>query len=138
MDIHFDTEVIKGYSSNSQKARVLTENWVATNMYCPVCGNSSITGFPNNAKVADFFCPVCLEQYELKSKNGRFGKKVADGAYYSFVRRITEKTNPDFLFMSYSISDMRVHDLCFIPKFFFVPEMTEKRKPLGEKARRKG
>ena len=138
MEICFDTSVIEGYSSNSQKARVLTENWVATNMYCPVCGHPSIGSFPNNAKVADFFCPDCKEQYELKSKNGRFGKKVADGAYHSFVQRITEKSNPDFLFMSYRISDMRVHDLCFIPKFFFVPEMAEKRKPLGEKARRKG
>lgn len=138
MDIRLDSRITNGYSSNSQKARVLTENWVASNLYCPVCGHTRIDQFPNNKKVADFFCPNCHEQYELKSKNGRMGKKVADGAYESLVKRITEKTNPDFLFMTYNTADMNVHDLCFVPKFFFVPEIAEKRKPLGDHARRKG
>ena len=31
MNLNFDVEKIKNYKSNSQKARVLTENWVSEN-----------------------------------------------------------------------------------------------------------
>ena len=138
MDLHFDSSLIEGYRSNSQKARVLTEGWVGSNLYCPVCGNPHISHFPNNMKVADFYCPSCEEQYELKSKNGGLGHKVADGAYDTFVQRITDNTSPDFLFMSYDMADMMVRQLYFVPKFFFLPSIAEKRKPLGENARRSG
>ena len=138
MNVFLNESLALGYSSNSQKARVLTEGWVSENMYCPICGCNRIEHFPNNQKVADFYCPQCNEQYELKSKNGSIGKKIADGAYDTFIQRIQDSTNPDFLFMSYCISDMSVHHLSFVPKFFFVPEIAEKRKPLGDRARRHG
>ena len=138
MNLQLDSGLIEGYSSNSQKARVLTESWVGTNLYCPVCGNQRINHFPNNMEVADFYCPVCNEQYELKSKKGKLGHKVTDGAYETFVQRITDSTGPDFLFMSYNLQDMMVHNLSFVPKFFFVPDIVEKRKPLSANARRAG
>ena len=138
MDLRLDSGLAEGYSSQSQRARVLTESWVGANLYCPVCGNRNIIHFPNNKEVADFYCPACREQYELKSKNGRLGHKVADGAYETFVQRITDSTSPDFLFMSYSFQDMMVHQLSFVPKFFFVPGIAEKRKPLRANARRAG
>ena len=138
MNLRLEAGLAEGYSSNSQKARVLTESWVAANLYCPVCGNPKINHFPNNKEVADFYCPACGEQYELKSKNGKLGHKVADGAYATFVQRITDSTNPDFLFMSYNLQDMMVHHLSFVPKFFFVPSIAEKRKPLSPNARRAG
>ena len=74
----------------------------------------------------------------LKVKNGELGHKVADGAYSTFVQRISESTSPDFLFMSYSLSDMMVHHLSFVPKFFFTPDIAEKRKPLSDGAKRAG
>ena len=138
MNLRLDSGLITGYSNNSQKARVLTETWVEANLYCPVCGNPTISHFPNNKKVADFYCPACNEQYEVKSKNGEFNHKVADGAYNTFIQRITESTSPDFLFMSYSKKDMMVHHVSFVPKFFFVPDIAEKRKPLSENAKRHG
>ena len=138
MNLRLDSGLIEGYSRNSQKARVLTESWAGANLYCPVCGNHSISHFPNNKEVADFYCPVCSEQYELKSKNGKLGHKVADGAYDTFVQRITDNTSPDFFFMSYDLQDMMVHHLSFVPKFFFVPSIAEKRKPLSANARRAG
>ncbi len=138
MNLHLDSYQIEKYRSASQRARVLTENWVGSNLYCPVCGNDALSHFPNNMKVADFYCPICMEQYELKSKNGKLGHKIADGAYDTFVQRITDKTSPDFVFMSYDTGDMMVHQLYFVPKFFFVPSIAEKRKPLGEKAKRCG
>lgn len=126
------------YRSGTQQARVLTESWVSQNLYCPRCGNLNINKFPNNKPVADFYCPVCSNQFELKSKNGALGKKVNDGAYEKMIDRITSNENPDFLFMSYSKSELVVKDLILVPKHFFVPELIEKRKPLSNTARRAG
>lgn len=138
MDIRLNGSLTAGFRSPSQKARILTESWAEENLYCPVCGNSSVRHFPNNREVADFFCPACGEQYELKSKNGPLTAKVPDGAYDTFVRRIQESTNPDFLFMSYRRETLLVHNLVFVPKFFFVPDIAEKRKPLPQQAKRHG
>ena len=38
MDLRFNTSLAEGYKSGSQIARVLTEDWLARNMYCPICG----------------------------------------------------------------------------------------------------
>lgn len=138
MDLHFDTHLAAHYNSKSQKARVVTEKWVADNLYCPICGNEKMKHFPNNMRVADFYCTLCGEQFELKSKNGNLGRKVADGAYETFIKRITDKSNPDFLFMSYQFNSMQVTNLLFVPKFLFTPAIVEKRKPLGAQARRHG
>ena len=72
------------------------------------------------------------------SKNGAFGNKIADGAYGTFIQRISSNDNPDFFLMSYSLEKMRVEDMFFVPKYFFVPEIVEKRKPLAETAKRAG
>ncbi len=138
MDLKFDTSVITKYHSNSQIARLLTENWVKRNMYCPRCGRLHIEQFENNCPVADFFCPQCHSEFELKSKSGTLGVKINDGAYTTMIERITSNNNPDFFFMSYSKSEHSVEDLIFIPKHFLVPDIIEKRKPLTENAQRAG
>ncbi len=66
MDLRFDTSLIKNYKSASQIARVLTEDWLARNMYCPVCGEMSIKKAEPNAPVKDYICDNCKSQYELK------------------------------------------------------------------------
>lgn len=126
------------YHSGSQIARVLTEDWIVKNMYCPRCGNLHITRFENNRPVADFFCPVCNSEYELKSKNGPLGKKITDGAYETMIERINSNQTPDFFFMSYSKTSLTVNNLFFVPKHFFIPDIIEKRKPLSSSARRAG
>ncbi len=138
MNLDFNMGISATYHSNTQKARILTESWVADNMYCPRCGNLYINHFPNNRPVADFYCPKCKNEYELKSKTGPLNKKINDGAYITMIERITSNKNPDFLFMNYSKENFCVKDLIFIPKHFFVPEIIEKRKPLSETARRAG
>lgn len=75
MELKFDTSIADGYKSKSQIARVLTENWVSTNIYCPVCGTSRLQDFANNSPVADFYCDKCRSEYELKSKKDSFRKK---------------------------------------------------------------
>ena len=110
MNLSFDNNAIKNYHSETQIARVLTENWVNQNMYCPRCGNLHIAQFENNRPVADFYCPSCNNEYELKSKNGVLGCKINDGAYSKMIDRITSNNNPDFFFMSYSKSELKVKE----------------------------
>lgn len=132
------TDLADGYSSNTQKARIITENWLSENMFCPRCGRSSISHFENNRPVADFYCPDCGNQFELKSRRNRIASKVSDGAYDMMVQRITGLNNPDFFFMSYSAADWTINDLLFVPKHFFTPSVIEKRNPLSPNARRAG
>lgn len=138
MNLKFNTEIATAYLSNTQRARIITEFWVADNLYCPRCGNMYVKRFPNNRPVADFYCPECKNEFELKSKTGSLGNKINDGAYATMIERITSYRNPDFLFMNYSKEEHCVKDLIFIPKHFFVPDVIEKRKPLAETARRAG
>lgn len=119
-------------------ARILTETWVADNMFCPRCGHLHINHFENNRPVADFFCPNCNSEYELKSKSGMLGRKITDGAYKTMIDRITSNNNPDFFFMTYSQKELIVKDFVFVPKHFFVPDIIEKRKPLSPTSRRAG
>ena len=138
MQLDLNIELVRHYHSASQVARILTESWVTDNMFCPQCGHLHIEHFGNNRPVADFFCPICRNEYELKSKNGALGNKVADGAYETMIERITGNENPDFFFMNYSKASFKVVDFIFIPKYFFVPAIVEKRNPLKDTARRAG
>ncbi len=105
MNLDFYPELAQTHHSGTQVARVLTEEWVARNMFCPRCGNPQITRFGNNKPVADFFCPNCGSQYELKSKKTSLGRKVDDGAYETMIERITSNNNPDFFFLHYSVNE---------------------------------
>lgn len=84
------------YSSGSQSARAWTESWVRSWAYCPNCGNTSLNSFPNNAPVADFFCGSCHEEFELKSKKGKFGPKLANGSFKTKCERLAASNNPNF------------------------------------------
>lgn len=138
MDLSLDIEVCKAYKSPSQRARKLTEDWVLRNLYCPRCGHGNISQFENNRPVADFFCPNCLAEYELKGRDGPIQKKIPDGAYKTMIQRITSLKNPDFFFMHYSMEKMQVVDLDIVPKHFFIPQFIERRKPLKQTVRRAG
>lgn len=138
MDVTFKQSVSQKYHSQSQIVRILTETWMGENIYCPHCGSLQLNHFPNNQAVADFYCPRCRCEYELKSKRGAIGNKIADGAYETFIQRITSNNNPDFFILSYDTEVSHVENLWLIPKHFFVPDIVEKRKPLSETAQRAG
>lgn len=138
MSLQMDSSLAEGYTNASQKVRVITESWVGNHMFCPRCGNARIVRFENNRPVADFYCPHCLNQYELKSKNGSSLGKIDDGAYSAMIKRITGMNNPDFFFMSYKKANWTVQNFFFVPKHFFTPGIIEARKPLNPTARRAG
>lgn len=128
MLLNLNSLVADGYNSNSQKMRVLTEQWVDENIFCPNCG-SKIINYENNRPVADFYCTSCNEDYELKSKNGKaLGKTIADGAYSTMINRITSDTNPNFFFLNYDKYSYDVINFVAVPSYLFVPNMIIARK----------
>ncbi len=137
MNFHFDESLAAGYKSTAQRIRVMSEGWVAQNIFCPCCGNSHVSKIRANAPVADFYCDGCGEIFELKSHQGEFGKKIIDGAYDTMIQRIKGLRNPDLFLLNYADS-LEVTDFTVIPKFFFAPQVIQKRKPLSEKAARAG
>ncbi len=137
MNLQFDINLANKYNSNSQIARVLTENWVLNNSYCPSCGELPLNEFENNRPVADFYCKKCNEEFELKSKSGKLSNKITDGAYSTMIERINAENNPNFFFLTYT-KQWTVNDFLIIPKQFFTPEIIIKRPPLAETARRAG
>lgn len=124
------------YSKLSQRIRVISEQWVNNEMYCPACGSVDLSKFPNNTKLADFFCEHCGEIYELKSKHGSIGKTILDGAYYTALERIMSNKNPNLFVLRYSKNI--VMDLIIIPKHFFTPDVLQIRNALLSTARRAG
>lgn len=136
MNLSFNTKLGNKYSNFSQKARVLTEDWVLNQIYCPSCGGL-VSNYINNKPVADFYCKKCIEDFELKSKKGKIGKTIPAGAYSKMIERINSIRKPNFFFMGY-LESLRVNDFLVIPKHFFISEMIEKRKPLKDTARRAG
>lgn len=137
MELRLPIEAAKGYSSGSQRARVMTERWVQRWGFCPNCGNL-LRHFEQNRPVADFYCNTCSEEYELKATGGTFGGRVVDGAYSTMIGRLNANNNPNFLLLKYEPASLAVRTFLVIPKFFFVPDIIERRKPLGGAARRAG
>ena len=138
MHLNLDVDLIKDYKNQSQVARVLTEHWVQQNSFCPNCGNDYLSSFDNNKPVADFFCKICNQEYELKSKAGILSNKIVDGAYSKMISRIKADNNPNFFFMTYNKTDWKVKDFLIIPKHYFVADLIEERKPLAITAKRAG
>ena len=139
MDLNFNMSKARDYTSNSQIARVLTENWVQSNGYCPNCGCDRLDAFKNNMPVADFYCDACSEQFELKSKGAEtVGCKIVDGAYKTMIERIQSDNNPHFFFLTYNKNTWSVNNFLIIPKHYFTSKIIEKRNPLKATARRAG
>ena len=137
MNLNLSSSASYKYNSNSQKIRILTETWVGKYIFCPKCG-CNIYEYSNNKPVADFYCSKCKEDYELKSKKDKIGKKIVDGAYSTMIERLQSDSNPSFFFLNYDKNSYDVINFMVIPKHFFIPEIIEKRKPLSQNARRAG
>ena len=138
MKLAFDLQLANNYKNQSQKARVLTEQWVDNSVFCPNCGQLKIDKYPNNQSVADFYCSNCKEDYELKSKQDGIGTRIVDGAYRTMIERLQSSNNPNFFLLNYDLQNFEVRNFLVIPKHFFIPEIIEKRKPLALTARRAG
>lgn len=137
MNLNFNQSLAKEYKSEPQKIRVLSEDWVAKQSYCPNCNAEPLAAFTNGKPVADFYCANCDEQYELKSKKAKLSNLINDGAYATMIERINSKDNPSFFFLTYSQA-LSVNNFLIIPKHFFKSDMIIKRKPLSVTAKSAG
>lgn len=136
MNLQMDISIAKNYKSPSQKARVISENWMLNFGYCPSC-QSSLTQTKANSKVLDFKCSECTNEFELKGKKGNHSNRVSDGTYSSMIARVVEDNSPHFFFLGYDQA-YRVKNLIAVPNYFFQPSVIEKRKPLSANAKRAG
>lgn len=134
----YDEEIIRRYKSNSQISGRLTERWCSSKLYCPACLNERLAKHPENQKVSDFVCEHCKNEFQLKSSNKKFGKKVNDGAYGTMIEFINSNLTPNFLFLQYSKDEWLIKNLFLVPKFFVSSSAIEKRNELSSTARRVG
>lgn len=92
----------------------------------------------NNARVLDFTCAACHNDFELKSTRGSFAGKVPDGAFGAMMARLSDTFTPDFFFLTYDVRSSCVTNFFAVPTCFLDATVIEKRKPLSSDARRAG
>jgi hypothetical protein len=115
----FQAALVAGYTSPSQKIKVLSEHWIGRESYCPSCGHVNMTLYGNNQPVADFFCSACRADFELKSQGRNFGATVADGGYRAMIERLNSNTNPSLLLLRYDPKSLSVVNLIVVPIILF-------------------
>lgn len=136
MILKFNMPFVGSYHSNSQKIRVMSEEWVGRFCFCAKCG-SSFSKFKNNMPNRDFCCPKCGSVFELKSKMGRFSKTIVDGSYFAMMENIRNGLSPNMMLLEYGKS-FEVRNLIVVPNFYITKNIIIKRPPLREGARRAG
>ena len=126
------------YHSGAQRARVVTEAWGESNLYCPNCSSPKLTWLEPGHPASDYSCPACGFWYQLKSQKSRIGDSITDGAYAAMMNAIRHDELPSFYFMQYELATWRVRNLLLVPHFAFPPSAIIKRPPLSRTARRAG
>ena len=138
MDLRLDGNPGEGYTSQSQWARRVTEDWASRNLYCVACPSPKMTAHSNNAKVEDFHCTACRRRLQLKATRGRIGASVANSAYAAKMEAIQQNRAPDYAFLSYDWPSMSVTGLFLVPGHFITPTVVAQRAPLRSSAQRAG
>ena len=118
MNFDFNQELADSYKANSQKIRIMSEDWMVQNAYCVKCG-SKLKHFENNKPVGDIYCSKCKEEFEVKSNKNIIGKKILGSGYDAMVSKIEQGSIPNFFYLNYSKEALQVQNLLIIPKHFF-------------------
>lgn len=126
------------YTSLPQRARVATELWAASNLYCASCDSDRLRQAAANNPAIDYFCEGCDAPFQLKSQSKPFGRRIVDAAYSEMIRAIHENRTPNLVALHYDPQKWRVRNLFLIPRFAFSESAIECRKPLAPSARRAG
>ena len=138
MNLSMTGELAAAYHSGAQRARVVTESWGESNLYCPNCSSPKLTWLEPGHPASDYSCPHCGFWYQLKSQKSRIGDSITDGAYAAMMNAIRHDELPSFYFMQYDLMTWSVRNLLLVPHFAFPPSAIIKRKPLAATARRAG
>jgi type II restriction enzyme len=129
---------LERYKSASQRARVATESWGASNLFCAICSSPELQQTPPGTPAIDYLCPDCRATFQLKSQSQPFGRRIVDAAYAAMRRIIEEAKTPNLFILHYGMEQWSVRNLIVIPGFAFSHSAIERRKPLGVDARRAG
>ncbi len=136
MFVQMHGDLATAYKSASQMARVVTEAWVAKNLFCSVCDSKSLNQAAANHKAVDFTCPKCASTYQLKSRSTPLSTKIVDAGYEAMKAAILDGRTPNLLALRYDRISWRVIDLIVVPKFAYSLSVIEKRPPLSPTAQR--
>jgi len=138
VNLHLPTEGLDRYKNASQRARVGTESWGASNFFCPSCQSPRLRPAPQGFAAVDYFCPSCDSPFQLKSQSRPIGAKIVDAAYSEMKRAIVEDRTPNLYVLHYDLADWAVRSVILVPHFAFALSAVEKRPPLAPTARRAG
>jgi len=108
----------------TQAIKVLTEYWTANNIFCPVCW-SALMQHKIDKPVNDLFCRECSADFELKSSKWNLWKTIPWWDYEVMVKTMLE--NPMHLFVLKYSEDYTIKNFLVVPKYFFIPEIIQKR-----------
>jgi predicted RNA-binding Zn-ribbon protein involved in translation (DUF1610 family) len=103
MNLSMTGALAAAYYSSAQRARVVTESWGESNLYCPNCSSPKLTWLGPGHPASDYSCPNCGFWYQLKSQKSRIGDSITDGAYGAMMNAIRHDELPSFYFMQYEI-----------------------------------
>jgi type II restriction enzyme len=137
MLLRCDVSIVERYSSQAQKSRVLSEAWLQSNGYCLSCESDNLRAMAANTKATDFICPICGQNYELKSFRVRPKRTLVDGAYGALMARILNDSVPTLMMLERN-DEWEIQSLTAIHHLFLTPSVVEQRKPLSATARRAG
>lgn len=137
MRLTCDVGIADFYKSPSQRARIISESWFATNGYCLACDADSLVRTTPNTIATDFSCAVCGHGYELKTFRRRPQKSLVDGAYGTLMSQIEAGLTPTLCLLERN-DIWRVISLVAIHASLLTPWAVEPRPPLREGARRTG
>jgi type II restriction enzyme len=101
------------------------------------CEAESLSPTIANTRSKDFICPSCFHGYELKSKQGPFGRCVVDGAYSAMLAAIRDGRTPTLLLLEFA-PGWAVKGLTAVHHSLLTQDCIVGRKPLGPLARRAG
>ena len=132
-----DPNVALGLKSRSQIVRRISETWAGANLYCMACKCENVQQTPCNTEAVDFICKRCFAPYQLKAQRTWNERRIPDAGYDAMIRSLRSDSVPNLVVMQY-LDNWTVQNMIVVPSFFFSLAAVQKRKPLGQSARRAG
>jgi type II restriction enzyme len=138
MNLSMPAGLAASYKSPTQRARVITKGWAASNLFCPNCPAPELAATPENTQAVDYRCPRCDQPFQLKGKSSTIGAKIVDASWEAMMRAIREDRTPNLFVLHYEPTAWLVRNVVLVPHFVFTASAVEKRNPLAVTARRAG
>jgi len=136
MDLSLPTGGLENYKSASQRARITSEAWGESNLFCANCESPELIRTRTNTPAIDFTCPHCTAPFQLKSQKHKLGSSLSDGAYNKMAETIAADKPPNLFALHYDSESWTVQNLVLVPRFSYSLSIVRKRNPLSPQAER--